>query len=180
METIERIKTRRTIRKFTDEKVSRDIIEQIVAAAAYAPSWKNSQTTRYVVIEDKEIMSKIASDALLGFEHNAGIINNCPVLIAVTSIKNRSGYERDGSFTTSRKDKWEAFDAGIATQTFALAASELGVGSVIMGIYDEEKVKEILGLPEDRAVSALMSIGYPAETPTAPVRKEVAELVEYK
>ena len=56
METIERIKTRRTIRKFKDEKVPREVVEQIVSAAAYAPSWKNSQTTRYVVIEDKELI----------------------------------------------------------------------------------------------------------------------------
>lgn len=180
METIERIKTRRTIRKFKDEKVPREVVEQIVSAAAYAPSWKNSQTTRYVVIEDKEVMEKIIKDGLMGLEHNSEIIRNTPVLVVVTSIKNRSGYERDGSYTTSRKDKWEAFDAGIATQTFVLAASELGVGSVIMGIYDEEKIKEILELPEDRAVSALVSIGYPDENPVAPKRKEVEELIEYR
>ena len=76
METIERIKTRRTIRKFKDEKVPREVVEQIVSAAAYAPSWKNSQTTRYVVIEDKEVMEKIIKDGLMGLEHNSEIIRN--------------------------------------------------------------------------------------------------------
>lgn len=180
METLQRIKERRSIRKFKSESVSRDVIEKIVDAASYAPSWKNSQTTRYVVLEDRALIEKVANEGVMGLEHNAGIIKNCGNLVVVTTIMKRSGYERDGSFTTSRQDKWEVFDAGIATQTFVLAASELGIGSVIMGIYDEEKIKEILEIEEDRAVSALIAIGIPDEEPQAPKRKEVGELVAYK
>ena len=71
------------------------------------------------------------------------------------------------------------FDAGIATQTFCLAAYEYGVGSVIMGIFDAEKVAELLNIPENEVVVALVSIGYPDEEPAAPKRKSVEELLTF-
>ena len=94
-------------------------------------------------------------------------------------IQGRSGYERDGSFTTSKEDRWEMFDAGIATQTFCLAAHEKGIGSVIMGIFDEAKVGELINIEEGRKVAALVAVGYPAETPEAPKRKTVEDLVRF-
>ena len=100
-------------------------------------------------------------------------------LVVVTMVKNRSGYERDGSYTTSKEDRWEMFDAGIATQTFCLAAHEKGLGTVIMGIFDEAKIEEVIDIPEGQQVAALIAIGHPAITPEAPKRKEVSELVSY-
>ena len=101
------------------------------------------------------------------------------MLIVIAAIKNRCGYERDGSFTTRRGDSWQMFDAGIASQSFCLAAYEHGIGSVIEGIFDDEKVGELLNLPEDREVVALIPIGYPAEEPAAPRRKSVEDLLSY-
>lgn len=72
------------------------------------------------------------------------------------------------------------FDAGIAAQTFQLAAHECGIGSVVMGIFDEVKVKELLGLDDTLNVSALIAIGHPAIQPTAPARKPVHELIQYR
>ncbi len=69
------------------------------------------------------------------------------------------------------------FDAGIATQTLCLAAHEHGVGTVIMGIFDAEKVAELLQIPENEVVVALVPIGYPDEEPNAPKRKAVDELL---
>ena len=71
------------------------------------------------------------------------------------------------------------FDAGIATQTFCLAAHEKGIGSVIMGIFDEDKVAELISLEEGRKVAALIAVGYPDEEPAQPKRKEVGELVRF-
>lgn len=180
MNTIERIKTRRSIRKFTDVPVAKDTMNEIVSAASYAPSWKNSQTVRYVVIESAELLQKIANDATLGFEHNKGIISGCKTLVVAVTTSGKCGYNPDGTFTTSKGDKWEAFDAGIAVQTFCLAASELGVGTVILGIFDEALLGQLLGLPEGQYVAALIATGYPDVEPKAPARKDVSELIEYK
>ena len=71
------------------------------------------------------------------------------------------------------------FDAGIACQTLCLAAWAQGLGTCIMGIYDEDKVPALLEVPEDQYVTAIVSMGYPAETPKAPKRKPLEEKVQY-
>lgn len=180
MQTLDAIKSRRTIRKFTEEPVSHDTLEKIVEASAYAPSWKNTQTARYIIIEETNLKNRIAKEAVMGFEWNTGIILGAPALVVLASVAGRSGYEKDGSYSTSKKDKWEMFDAGIAAQTFQLAAYECGIGSVIMGIFDEAKVKELLDLDDTLNVSALIAIGHPATTPAAPARKSAQELIQYR
>lgn len=173
------IKERRSIRKFKAEPVDHDLLARIIETASYAPSWKNTQITRYIAVEG-DLKNRIAAEGTTSFPGNGRIIENAPVLIAVTVIKNRCGYERDGSFTTPRKDTWQMFDAGVASQTFCLAAHEQGIGSVIMGIFDQAKVEELLQLPEDRELVALIPIGYPDETPAAPKRKTVDDLLSYQ
>lgn len=179
MEALKCIETRRSIRKFKAQPVLHETMKEIVAAAAYAPSWKNTQVTRYIVVEDADILAKIADEATLGFEHNKGIIKGAPALVVVSMVHGRSGFERDGSYTTSKEDRWEVFDAGLATQTFSLAAHDKGIGSVILGIFDEAKVAEIIGLDEGQKVAALVAVGYADEEPEAPKRKAVEELVRF-
>ena len=180
MNTIECIKTRRSIRKFAYRAVDADVIADIVNVAAFAPSWKNSQTTRYIAVLDKELKGRLANECMMGFEYNMGTANGAPAMMVITTVNNRSGYERDGSATTSKGTHWQSFDAGIATQTFCLAACEAGLATVIMGIFDEEKVKEVVGIPEGQSVSALVAIGYAAEEPLAPKRKSAEELLTVK
>ena len=180
MNAIDCIKERRSVRKFSDKAVDAEVIASVVATAAYAPSWKNSQTTRYIAVLDKEIKNRLANECMMGFEYNVGTANGAPAMVVVTTINNRSGYERDGSATTSKGTHWQSFDAGIATQTFCLAAHEAGLGTVIMGIFDENKVAEVVGLPEGQSVSALVAIGYAAEEPAAPRRKSAEELLTVK
>ena len=75
MELIEGIRSRRSIRKFTDAEVTREQIEEIVDIARFSPSWKNSQSVRYVFITDKALKDKIADEAVMGFEWNTKIMN---------------------------------------------------------------------------------------------------------
>lgn len=178
MNTIECINTRRSIRRFTQDAVSRDTIRKIIEAASMAPSWKNTQITRYTVVESKELKDRIAAEATNDF--NAKSINSAAAVVAVSVVKNRCGYERDGSYSTVKEDSWQMFDAGVATQTFCLAAHEYGVGTVIMGIFDYDKVAEMVELPESQEMVALVAIGYGAEEPEAPKRKTVEDLLTYK
>lgn len=179
METLECINTRRSIRKFKADAVDHETIHSIVAAASMAPSWKNTQITRYNIVEDKDLLNEIAENGTLGFEHNRELIKGAPQLVVVSMIQKRCGYEKDGSFTTSKEDRWEMFDAGIASQTFCLAAHNLGVGTVILGIFDDEKVADAIHLPEGQTVAALIAMGYPDQECQAPKRKTVEELVRY-
>ena len=173
------VKGRRSIRKFADTPVSRDVIADIVETASYAPSWKHTQITRYIAVEG-ELKDKIADECTSAYAKNGEIIKNAPMLIAVTFIKNRSGFERDGSYSTPKEGGWQMFDAGVASEAFCLAAYEQGLGTVIMGIFDEAKAASLLEVPEERELVALIPIGYPAESPAAPKRKSVEELLSFK
>lgn len=180
METIKCIKERRSIRKFKNEKIEREIIDEIIDAAAYAPSWKNSQIARYIIIEDRNTIDKIAEECVLGFEYNTKTLKNAAALAIVNIITGKSGFEKDGSYSTPKEDRWQNFDAGIACQTFCLAAHDKGVGTVIMGIFDEYKVAEIVDIPAGQRIEAFIAMGYPeGNIPEAPKRREREELVKY-
>ena len=177
MEALECIKTRRSVRKFTEQPVDRALLEQVVAAAAYAPSWKNTQIARYTVVTDPAKKQRLADECMMDFAFNQKTSSHAPALVVVTAITGRSGYERDGSFSTSQGTHWQSFDAGVAAQTFCLAAHALGLGTVIMGIFDEDKVKQVVEIPEGQKVAALIAIGHPAEEPMCPKRKDVETLL---
>ena len=177
MEALECIKTRRSIRKYKEQAVTEQDILNIIENAAYAPSWKNTQTSRYIAVLDSELKNRLATECMMNFEFNENTAKNAPAIVVLTTINERSGYERDGSFSTSKGTHWQSFDAGIAAQTFCLSAHALGMATVIMGIFDECKVAELLQIPDNQSVSAVIVLGYADEEPQAPKRKEVAELV---
>lgn len=178
MNTIECIKTRRSIRSYKNEPVSRELLTSIVEAASLAPSWKNTQVTRYYIVDDPAMKEKIA-DECCSSNHNGGIIKQAPVLVVTAMVKARSGYERDGSYSTLKEKGWQMYDAGVAGQTFCLAAHEAGLGTLIMGIYDEIKITEILNIPDNLEVCALIAVGYADEAPAAPKRKTTEELITF-
>ena len=180
MEFVNIVQTRRSVRKFKQDRISKETIDKIIQLASYSPSWKNTQTTRYIAIEDETMKSSIAENCVMGFEMNQNTINGAPCLVLVNTITSRSGFERDGSFSTSKGTHWESFDAGLATQTFCLAAHELGIGTVVLGVFDESKVIDLASVPEGQKVSAMISLGYPNETPEMPKRKTVEDLLIYK
>ena len=180
MDVSQAIKTRRSIRKYKQEAVPHELIEEIVADAAYAPSWKNTQIARYVLVEDRAAIDKMAEEMVLDFKFNEKTLKSCPAVMVLTYVTGRSGYERDGSFSTPKEAGFEMFDAGVAAQTFCLAAWERGVGTVITGYFDEEKIIELLKLPEDRKIGCVIGLGYPDEEPAAPKRKSVSDLLTYQ
>ena len=169
---------RRSIRQFTNQPVSHDLLSQIVETASYAPSWKHTHIVRYIAVEG-ETKNKLAA-CTSAFPNNGVIIANAPMVIAVTIIKGRSGFERDGSYTTERGDSWQMFDAGVASEAFGLAADEQGLGTVILGLFDVAEASALLEIPADQELVALIPIGYPAEAPVAPKRKTVEDLLSYK
>ena len=150
------IKGRRSIRKFTSQPVSHELLAQVVETASFAPSWKNTQIVRYIAVEG-------AKKAALA---------KCTTLFP--------GNERDGSFSTPKEDGWQMYDAGVASEAFCLAAYEQGLGTVILGLFDEEDAAKLLELPQERELVALIPVGYPAESPTAPRRKTVEDLLSFQ
>ena len=98
----------------------------------------------------------------------------------LTVVEGRSGFEKDGSFSTPKEDRWQTFDAGIAAQTFCLAAYEKGIGSVILGYFDDAEIKKVIPIPEGQQVGAIIPIGFlPEGEVAAPPRKDVSALLTF-
>ena len=179
MEALECIKTRRSVRKYTDQPVTKEVLDQIFEAVTYAPSWKNTQSVRYTVVTDRDILARIAEEAVLDFKLNQKTISRCPALLVQSTVNQSSGRSPDGSVDTSKGDTWSMYDAGISAQTLCLAAREQGLGTVIMGVFDEDKLAPIINLPKDQTVTGMIAIGYPAGENKMPPRKPAADIVTY-
>ena len=103
MDTTQCIQTRRSIRKYKPDPIDHTLLESIISTASYSPSWKNTQITRYIAIEDSSILKKIADDYTPSY--NSNIVSQLSMLVAVTMVKGRSGFERDGSYSTKKGDR---------------------------------------------------------------------------
>ena len=181
MDAITCLKTRRSVRRFEQKPVSRELLSEVVSLAQFAPSWKNTQTVRYIVVDDPELKNRIAEDAVLGFRKNTDNLKSAAAAVIVATVTGICGYEEDGSPTTVLGSHWQSFDAGIATQTFCLAAHEKGLGSVIMGVCDGNKIAGCLDLPETTQVSCVLAVGWPGEGPHGkPVRKPLDEILSFR
>lgn len=179
MDAVQMLKERRSVRKYRDEKVDRKLIEEIIETATYAPTWANSQTARYNVIEDHSLIERIATESMNGFDFNSKTVARAPGVIVLSTVKGLSGYKPDGGneIMTSKGDTWEMFDAGIAAQTLCLAAHEKGIGTVIMGIFDDKVAADILDLPENEVVNAIIPYGYIMKPQNTPPRKPLNEVM---
>lgn len=162
------ITERRSIRKFQDDKVPFTCIEKAVAAAVYAPSWKNTQVTRYYAVTSEEVKQKVV-EALPSFNKPAA--KSAPVLMVVTTVNFRSGYNKEGQWETSKGAGWQMYDCGASNMLFCLAARSQGLGTVIMGYFDEDMIEVAINIPDSEDVTAVIAVGYPDEEPVMPKRK---------
>lgn len=178
MDFVTCIKERRSVRKFSDKPVTKETLLAIGELCRWAPSWKNSQTAGYEVIVNEELKNKIAEECVLGHPFNTKTIQRAAAVVVLTTEGGKSGYG-DGTVTTSKGDTWGFFDAGIAAQTFCLAAYSEGVGSVILGVFDDAKVAALCKLPQGVTASCLIAIGYLLDTVAkpGPARKSVEEIM---
>ena len=174
------IKERRSVRRYKEEKVDRQTIKAIIDAARWSPSWCNYQVARYTVVDDPELISRIATEGVHGFSYNISTLRNAPGVIVLSYVKGKSGKLSPEDYATSKGSTWESFDAGIACQTLCLAAHNYGVGTCIFGVIDDEKISDIVSLPEEETVAALITFGYPDKAPNATPRLEVDDILRFR
>lgn len=181
METLEAVRTRRSVRKFSNKPVEQEKLEAVLEAARLAPSWANLQCWRFVVVQDPEARQAISDFSFVesffgpkGYKANPAQkgIAMAPVVIVACGIPGQSGELRGQDYYLT--------DVGIASQNLMLAAHDLGLGTVFVGVFDEEKVAELLDIPPEFRIVGIFPLGYPAEeSKSAPSRKPLAEIVSY-
>jgi len=166
---IDIIKSRRTIRSFKDEEIPREMIEKILDVARWSPSGSNAQEWRFVVVTDRNVLK-----ALRMF--SPGWLGEAPAAIVVCA-------DRDWAYRIAGRlgrDRMYLIDSGIVIQSIVLLAHALGLGTNIIASFSREAVKEILNIPENWDVIALIAIGYPKEIPKAPPRLPLNKLVIWR
>ena len=186
MEVLEAIKTRRSIRRYKPDPIDDKALQTVLEAARWAPSWKNTQCWRFIIVRDSSIKAEIANclikskrdDTLVDNPASTAIIQ-APILIVACAELGKSGLHA-GVFATDKGD-WYMFDVALAMQNLALAAHALGLGTVHVGLFDAKKVAEILGIPEGFCVVEMMPLGFPDPEHEGRVtpRKELSEIVFY-
>jgi nitroreductase len=149
MEFAEVIKSRTSIRSYSERQVEDEKITYIFDCARLAPSWANKQCWRFIVVRDKEDITAISKTSLIN-----RWLKTAPVIIIVCGDPAESG---------SRNDiKYYTVDVSIAMEHLVLAATDVGLGTCWIGAFDEQKIKELLEIPKRIRVVALTPLGYPA------------------
>lgn len=152
------ILARRSIRRYEDKEISKNVLDKILEAGRQSPSAANKQPYHFVIVTDSEIKQKMSGMF-------SRFLKEAPVVIV--------GCANTKAILTG---KWATIDTTIALENMILAAWSLGVGSCWIGSFKEQKVKDLLKIPKNLKVVALVSFGYPAETPKARKKKSTHEL----
>jgi len=181
METLEAIKTRRSIRKFSDQPVEPEKLQAVLEAVRQAPSWSNLQCWHLVIVENQESRDKISElsfvesfFATYGYKTNPAqkALAQAPVVIIACADPVKSGNLHDQQYYLA--------DMGIASENLMLAAHDQGLGTVFVGVYHEEQIKALLGIPDNIKIVGLFPLGYPAgEAKGGPLRKQLSDFVHY-
>lgn len=176
MELQSALENRKSIRSYLSKDVEPEKLTALIEAASLAPSWKNSQTARYYVIHTPEKLEQIRATLP---EFNRKNCEQAPALIITTVVLNRSGYERNGEPTNELGNGWGFYDCGLGSMALLLKATELGLSTLVMGIRDAAKIREILEIPENEAVVSVISVGYSDADPERPARKPLEKLARF-
>jgi nitroreductase len=179
MDIFEAIITRRSIRRFSDKPVSDAVLQSLFEAVRMSPSWANMQCWRFIIVKSAEMRRKVSELSFVesffapkGYKANPAKkgIAEAPVVIVACADPAQSGMLWEQHFYMT--------DIGIAAQSLMLAAHGMGLGTVFVGVYDEGKIKSLLGIPENVRVVGLFPLGYPRdEKKEAPPRKSLGEIV---
>lgn len=176
VELMEVIKGRRSIRKYRPDAVPDEALQKVFEGMRWAPSWANTQCCEVVVAKDPKVKSELAT-ALPPTNPALRSMTDAPLVLVLCGRKGVSGCYK-GQVVTVKGD-WYMFDTGIAMENLCLVAHGLGLGTVVVGMFDHKKVEQILGVPDGVEVVAMTPLGYPASGGATPKRREISEFVFY-
>lgn len=154
MQTWDAITSRRNVRSYSRQPVSAEDLDRILEAGRRSPSSRNTQPWDFVVVTDREELRELAR-VWVGGGHVAGAAATVALV-----VNDDSGAERRAQF-----------DLGQVTMSIMLAAADLGIGSGHSAVGDQDLARRVLGLPEGKTCAFLITLGYPADRPLAPIKQ---------
>jgi nitroreductase len=165
MAVLDAILKRYSCRAYQDKSVEQDKLDCILEAARFAPSARNTQDWRFVVVTDRDTKRKVA-----GTTNRPEVFEKAGAIIAACS---------NSDYVMRCGQAIGPIDVAIALEHISLQAVDLGLGTCWIGSFDADKVRQILAIPEDVAIIELMAVGYPADSKPEPKREPVETIVCY-
>jgi len=165
MAVIDAIRRRYSCRAYQDKSIEWDKLDCILEAARLAPSAKNTQDWRFVVVTDRDIKRQVA-----GTTNRPEVFEKAGVIIAACS---------NSDYVMRCGQAIGPIDVAIALEHISLQAADLGLGTCWIGSFDTGKVRQILAIPDDIIIVELMALGYPAGSKPEPKREPIEKIVCY-
>ncbi|MEO0083574.1 MAG: nitroreductase family protein [candidate division WOR-3 bacterium] len=168
MEFYDVIKQRCSVRAYKPTPIDDNVLERILEAGRLAPSAKNIQPWKFIVVKDPKIKQELVVAC-----RNQEFIAQAPIVICAVALE-KIAWGRMGGY-------WSSYpvDVAIALEHIILAATNEGLGTCWIGAYDESAVKKILNIPDDVKVIALTPLGYPAQETSPRPRKPLSEITSF-
>ena len=178
MKFLELISLRQSDRQYINKPVDMEIINRCIEAARIAPSASNSQPWKFIVVDDPELKDKVARKTFGPLKSFNKFVPQAPVIIAIVLEKPKLTTELGGRL---KKKEYPLIDIGIAAEHICLQATEEGLGSCMLGWFDEKSVKSLLGVPDKKSIPLLITLGYTAEDykHRKKIRKNMVDVVKY-
>ncbi len=151
---------RQSDRQYTDKSVDRNQIEDCIEAGRLAPSASNSQPWTFIIIDKPDLREKVANSTFGPLKSFNKFVPQAPVIIAIVMEKPKMITELGGRI---KKKEFPLIDIGIAAEHICLKAAELGLGTCMLGWFDEKTVKKLLDVPKRKNIPLLITMGYTPE-----------------
>ena len=157
MSFLDLVKKRQSDRAYVDKPVQREKLERCLEAARLAPSASNSQPWTYIVVEEDKLKGQVAQCTFGPLKTFNKFVPQSPVILAIVMERAKMITEAGGRI---KKKEYPLIDIGIAAEHFCLQAAEEGLGTCMLGWFDERKVKKLLNVPKGKSIPLLITIGY--------------------
>jgi len=177
MKFLDLLSKRQSVRGYYDRPVEPEKIERCLEAARLAPSACNAQPWRFIVVDDPELKNAVAGETFSRLVSFNRFTLTAPILVAVVGEKPNLSSQIGGLV---KNKQFYLIDIGIAVEHICLQAAEEGLGTCILGWFDEKGVKKLLNIPSQKRVELMISIGYPASDEIRPkTRKDLTQIVSF-
>ncbi len=179
MSFLDLAKTRQSCRNYSDRPVEREKIERCLEAVRLAPSACNSQPWHFIVVDTPEVREKVAKATFGGLVRFNHFTMKAPVMVVVVT---EPGNLRTLVGSQLKGIPYRLIDIGIAAEHFCLAASDEGLGTCMLGWFEEKALKKALDIPAAKSVDLVITMGYPAEDDPLreKARKTIDKIREYR
>lgn len=160
MEFNELIQQRQSVRRYQNIPVEREKIEKLIEAVHLAPSACNSQPWKLIIVDEAEIKNEVAKATFNKAVSFNKFATEAPVIAVLVIEKAKLIAQIGGSI---KNQEYPHYDIGIAATHFCLQAEELGLGTCMIGWFDEKKIQQLLNIPKKRKIGLLITLGYSPE-----------------